>query len=79
MEKQIVIQTSRHNHVLESKGDVKINDLNQNGTILEMEISSDNVVKHGEHGSFSLKKGKTMKYLQQEFNPVLKMMVQAFD
>ena len=74
--KKVVLEESKNVHCIEAN-EVIVKDLG-NG-VLELEISGDGVVTHGEHGTLKTESANVIKYVQQELNPVTQKLQNAFD
>ena len=74
--KKIVLEESTNVHCIEAS-DVIAKDLG-NG-VLELEITGDGIVTHGEHGTLKTESPNVIKYVQQELNPVTQKLQNAFD
>ena len=74
--KKIVLEESTNVHCIEAS-DVIVKDLG-NG-VLELEITGDGIVTHGEHGTLKTESPNVIKYVQQELNPVTQKLQNAFD
>lgn len=75
---EVVLEQSSNTHKLTSKGEVKVEKITD--SILKLHIEEgEAVVTHGEHGVIATESENVIKYVQQEFNPVSKAMINAFD
>lgn len=74
--KTTVLELSTNTHLLETE-DVVAKDL-RNG-ILQLKIKGDGAITHGEHGTIKTESPDVIKYVQQEQNPITKLMQNAFD
>ena len=74
--KKIVLEESSNVHSLEAN-EIKVKDLGDG--VLELEISGDGIVTHGEHGTLKTESPNVIKYVQQELNPVTQKLQKAFD
>lgn len=78
VENEVVLENSANKHVLKSEQGVKITSELENGTMV-MEVAGKGIVMHGEHGVLTTESKNVIKYVQQEFNPVTKQMMNAID
>ncbi len=78
MDKQtIVLEPSTNTHTM--TGDVQVvAELEQLGGVV-LKASGTGVVLHGEHGVICTEKANVIKIVQQEYNPVTKILQNAFD
>jgi hypothetical protein len=72
----IVLEPSTNTHTITAPNITKT-DLG-NG-ILKLDIQGDGIVTHGEHGTLKTESTTVYKYVQQELNPVTKMLQNAWD
>jgi hypothetical protein len=76
MKKREVLEPSSNTHVMEANF-VKLNDLGEG--VMSLEIKGKGIVSHGEHGTIATESKFVVKDLQQEFNPITKMLQNAYD
>lgn len=79
--KKIILQESKHPHYLEAQK-VEINTVfnkGKNGQIVKLTIHGEGLLTHGEHGTIKTESKHIIKYVQQEFNPITRIMVTSFD
>lgn len=75
-EKMIVLEPSTNTHKLEA--DSIVSEVIGNGT-LKLKIKGRGIVTHGEHHTLATESENVYKYVQQEYNPVMKAFQNAFD
>jgi hypothetical protein len=73
----IVLEPSTNTHTM--KGQVKITEKLENLGGLVIEANGTGVVLHGEHGTICTEEPDVIKLVQQEFNPITKMLQNSFD
>ena len=77
MQKEIlVLEQSTNTHVLEA--DRIVMKKLGNG-IIQLKISGNGIVTHGEHGTIKTEAENVIKYIQQEINPISGIIQNAFD
>ena len=77
MQKEIlVLEQSTNTHVLEA--DRIVMKKLGNG-IIQLKISGNGIVTHGEHGTIKTEAENVIKYIQQEINPISRVKQNAFD
>jgi hypothetical protein len=76
MKKTEILEPSTNTHAI-TADNVSVEKINE--SILKLKIKGDGIVTHGEHGTLKTESEDVVKYVQQEFNPVLKAMQNAFD
>ena len=74
---KIVLENSTNTHVLNSKNEVNVTNLSDSTLLLK--IKGKGIVTHGQHGTIIQESPTVVKYVQQEFNPVTRMLQNAFD
>lgn len=81
--KTIVLEPSVNTHALSAKS---IDKKEITDSVLLIKIKGDGVVTHGQpgtvrgnHGTLRIESENILKYTQQEFNPISRMMMNAFD
>lgn len=74
---KVILEKSSNTHVLETESKVNVKNLD-NSTLL-LNIEGKGVVTHGQHGTVVTESPTVIKYVQQELNPVTRMMQNAFD
>ena len=72
----LILELSTNTHVLEAKK-IKMKKLG-NG-IIQLKITGNGIVTHGEHGTIKTEAENVIKYIQQEINPISGIMQNAFD
>ncbi len=72
----IALEMSTNTHTMTAKKIVK-NDIG-NG-IIKLQIEGEGIVTHGEHGTLTTESPNVIKYVQQEVNPVTRMLQNAYD
>lgn len=75
--KTVILEKSTNTHVLESESKVDVKNLDESTLLLN--IKGKGVVTHGQHGTVVTESSTVVKYVQQELNPVTRMMQNAFD
>ena len=73
----IVLEPSTNTHTMQ--GQIKITDKLENLGGLVIEAKGTGVVLHGEHGVICTEETNVIKLVQQEFNPITKMLQNSFD
>jgi glutaredoxin 2 len=73
----VVLEESTNTHVLESENEIKMQKIGP--STLKLKIQGKGVVLHGEHGTICTESQDVIKYVQKEYNPILKAMQNAFD
>lgn len=77
MEKEtLVLEPSTNTHSLHAK---RVSGERIDSSTISIDVSEDNYLKHGEHGSFRIESPNALKYNQKEYNPVTKAIQNAFD
>lgn len=76
MEKTVILEPSTNTHLLRSN-DVIVDEIDNN--ILKLKIKGDGIITHGEHGTIKTESPDVIKYVQQELNPITKMMQNSYD
>lgn len=78
---KITVQDSAHPHYLEAKkAQVDTIIKNEQGShIIKFIIYGDGIITHGKHGTIKTESKYIIKYVQQEFNPFTRKMMDAFD
>lgn len=74
--KTLVLEQSTNTHVLEA--DRIVMKKLGNG-IIQLKISGNGIVTHGEHGTIKTEAENVIKYIQQEINPISGIIQNAFD
>ena len=72
----LVLEQSTNTHVLEA--DRIVMKKLGNG-IIQLKISGNGIVTHGEHGTIKTEAENVIKYIQQEINPISGIIQNAFD
>jgi hypothetical protein len=77
MQKQtLILEPSTNTHVMEAD---KIEMKKLGNGIIQLKISGNGIVTHGEHGTIKTEAENVIKYIQQEINPISGIMQNAFD
>ena len=76
MKKTVILEPSTNTHLLRSN-DVIVDEIDNN--ILKLKIKGDGIITHGEHGTIKTESPDVIKYVQQELNPITKMMQNSYD
>lgn len=74
---ELVLEPSTNTHVIKGNVNVIKNLDNLGGMVLE--VTDKGIVTHGEHGVIVTENENIIKLVQQEFNPVLKVLQNSFD
>lgn len=75
--KTVTLEPSTNTHAMHAD-EIRVTDMG--GGILILDIpKEDGVVTHGEHGTLATESQHVIKYVQQEFNPLTRMLQNAFD
>ena len=72
----LILEPSTNTHVMEAD---KIEMKKLGNGIIQLKIKGDGIVTHGEHGTIKTEAENVIKYIQQEINPILGIMQNAFD
>lgn len=72
----LILEPSTNTHVLEAK---KIEMKKLGNGIIQLKITGNGIVTHGEHGTIKTEAENVIKYIQQEINPISGIMQNAFD
>ena len=76
MKKTEVLEPSTNTHAI-TANDITVKTITP--SILKLKIMGDGVITHGEHGTLKTESADVVKYVQQEANPIMKKMQNAFD
>lgn len=77
MQKQtLILEPSTNTHVMEAD---KIEMKKLGNGIIQLKISGNGIVTHGEHGTIKTEAENVIKYIQQEINPISGILQNAFD
>lgn len=71
----LILEPSTNTHVMEAN---KIVMKKLGNGIIQLKISGDGIVTHGEHGTIKTESENVIKYIQQEINPVSGIIQNAF-
>ncbi len=74
--KTVILEKSTNTHIVKAENIVS-EDLG-NG-IVKLQIQGSGIVTHGEHGTLTTESPNVIKYVQQEVNPVTRMLQNAYD
>lgn len=74
---QVVLEHSSNTHIAESTGRIDVKDLGNNEALVTP-TNGTIAVRHGEHGTIGLK-SQFHKINQVEYNPIQRVVQQAFD
>jgi hypothetical protein len=74
---QLVLEKSTNTHVLESEAEILGTEIEN--SITKVKTQGETVLLHGEHGTLNIESRNFVKYVQQEFNPVTRIMQNSFD
>jgi uncharacterized protein (AIM24 family) len=72
----LILEPSTNTHVIEAD---KIEMKKLGNGIIQLKISGNGIVTHGEHGNIKTEAENVIKYIQQEINPISGIMQNAFD
>jgi hypothetical protein len=72
-----VLEKSTNTHVLESTSEIRTKEIEN--SITKIGTEGKTVLLHGEHGTLAIESRHAIKYVQQELNPVTKMLQASFD
>lgn len=72
----LILEPSTNTHVLEAN---KITMKKLGNGIIQLKISGNGIVTHGEHGTIKTEAENVIKYIQQEINPISGILQNAFD
>jgi len=70
------LEHTTNTHVLEAEN-IKV--LKTIGSTQVIEVTGEGIISHGEHGSIKTESKYLIKYVQQEFNPITRIMENAYD
>lgn len=70
------LENTTNTHVLEAK---KIKVLKTIGSTQVIKVTGDGIISHGEHGNIKTESKYIIKYVQQEFNPITRIVENAYD
>ena len=74
---QFVLEKSTNTHVLESTAEIQATEIEN--SITKVKTDGETILLHGEHGTLAIESPNFVKYVQQELNPVTKMLQNSFD
>jgi hypothetical protein len=74
-EKTITLEPSSNTHTMTNV--TKMEELGN--SILKVKVGKKSKVLHGEHGTIGIESENVIKYVQQELNPVTRMLQNAWD
>ncbi|AOW10482.1 hypothetical protein [Flavobacterium gilvum] len=72
----LILEPSTNTHVLEAE---KIEMKKLNNGIIQLKITGNGIVTHGEHGTIKTEAEYIIKYIQQEINPISRVIQNVFD
>ena len=72
----LVLEPSTNTHVMEAD---KIEMKKLGNGIIQLKITGNGIVTHGEHGTIKTEAENVIKYIQQEINPISGILQNAFD
>jgi len=77
--KEVILEESTNTHTM--KGDVKVVKKMSNMNTVVLDTKGNAIVEHGHHAIVKTEPGtkRVIKITQQEYNPVTKAMMNAFD
>jgi hypothetical protein len=70
------LEKTTNTHILEAET-IKVK--HKIGSTEVLQIEGEGIVSHGEHGILKTESKYVIKYVQQEFNPVTRIIENAFD
>lgn len=71
-----ILEKTTNSHILEAK-QIKLIKTIDSTQVLQ--ISKEGIVTHGEHGPIKIESENVIKYVQQEFNPISRIIENAYD
>lgn len=72
----LILEPSTNTHAMEAD---KIEMKKLGNGIIQLKISGNGIVTHGEHGTIKTEAENVIKYIQQEINPISGILQNAFD
>lgn len=72
----LILEPSTNTHVLKAD---KIEMKKIGNGIIQLKITGNGIVTHGEHGTIKTETENVIKYIQQEINPISGIIQNAFD
>ncbi len=73
---ELILEASTNTHTIKSNN---IESVDFGNGILKIKTNGNGIVTHGEHGTIRTESEHIVKYVQQEYNPVTRLMQAAFD
>jgi hypothetical protein len=70
------LEKTTNTHILEAEA-IKVR--HTTGSTQVLQIEGEGMVSHGEHGIIKTESKYVIKYVQQEFNPITRIIENAFD
>lgn len=70
------LEKTSNTHVLKAS---KINIIKEIGSTQVIAIEGEGIISHGEHGIIKTESPHIIKYVQQEFNPITRIIENAYD
>ncbi len=74
--KQLALENTTHTHLLKAE---EIEVIQTIGSTQVIEVKGDGLITHGEHGTIKTESPHLIKYIQQEFNPITRIVEDAYD
>jgi hypothetical protein len=71
------LENTTNTHVLEAQEIKVIKTID--GTTQVLQVRGTGIITHGEHGILKTESPNLIKYIQQEFNPITRIMEAAYD
>lgn len=75
----VVLEPSSNTHILTTEKAVKTKPVSGYPEMLIVEVEGQGIVTHGEHGTVVTEHKHVIKTVQKEYNPVTRLMANAFD
>jgi len=70
------LEETTNTHVLKAE---KIKVVKTIDSVQVLKIKGEGIISHGEHGCIKTESEHVIKYIQQEFNPITKVVENAYD
>lgn len=74
--KSVELEKSTNTHKVTAKEIIVVQ---ENNSVVVLDISGDGIVTHGEHGEIKTESQHVIKYVQKEINPITKKIEDAND
>lgn len=71
------LENTTHTHILEAQEVKVVKKVDQSTQVLE--VRGEGLITHGEHGVIKTESQHLIKYIQQEFNPITRLIEAAYD